>query len=385
MSENSVKCLILGHNDVSLLLKKVIETAYRPLFQKVTGNALSVEGFFVESPEDADAANGIIALKDLKDAYDNGVRLFIIPEENYVGQSVVTSAFLLLGIPFDAVSIAQPVRKELLQPDRILSLLTPFYSAGYLPYLEYHVADHCNLNCKACEHYSGLVEGEVYPDFEALSRDLEKLHSFIPRIGQIRILGGEPLLNPDICAYIDLTRRLYPDTQLSVVTNGIRLFSIGEEFYDAVRRNQASIHVSLYPPLKDRAEDLKALLALKNVRHDLSDPVTSFTKKQILQPHDHPFEAFAFCFQSRCHNLYDGKLAACFLPFTTKYFNAYFKKELPEDGAIDLYDPALSTEAVKRHLLTPLARCAYCTDPVDIDWATMHEPSILEDWVIDAK
>jgi hypothetical protein len=86
--------------------------------------------------------------------------------------------------------------------------------------------------------------------------------------------------------------------------------------------------------------------------------------------------------QAHCNNLYDGKIAACFLPFTTKYFNAEFAQNLPEDGALDLYEEAMSTERIQRHLFTPFERCRYCSDhSVPVPWEVMQEPSVLSDWV----
>ena len=75
------------------------------------------------------------------------------------------------------------------------------------------------------------------------------------------------------------------------------------------------------------------------------------------------------------------KLASCFLPFTTKYFNRYFDKNLPEDGAIDLYEEGLTIEKIMHRLSTPFERCRYCTEAEEQPWHIIHEPSVLEDWV----
>ncbi len=75
----------------------------------------------------------------------------------------------------------------------------------------------------------------------------------------------------------------------------------------------------------------------KHVKFGISPLNKEFTIKQTVSPHNDKREIFLQCIQAHCHNLYEGKIAACFLPFTTKYFNAYYNKNLPEDGALDLY------------------------------------------------
>ncbi len=38
---------------------------------------------------------------------------------------------------------------------------------GYIPYLETHLCDHCNLNCKGCGYCSPLVTKETFADIKA--------------------------------------------------------------------------------------------------------------------------------------------------------------------------------------------------------------------------
>lgn len=239
------------------------------------------------------------------------------------------------------------------------------------------------MNCKACEHYSGLVKEPHFPKLDEFTRDFERLHEFIDDIGVIRILGGEPLLNRQVNEYIKLSRRLYPQTVINVVTNAILLPKMPEDFFKTLRQCNAGIHISFYPPLESKMPAIKQFLEAKRVRFYISPLNRTFTMKQTLKAHDRPMEIFLQCFQANCHNLYEGKIAACFLPFTTKYFNAYYGKNLPEDGALDLYDTGLTTEKLKAHLLTPFERCRYCTSPVEVEWKTISHPSPLSDWVND--
>ena len=129
---------------------------------------------------------------------------------------------------------------------------------------------------------------------------------------------------------------------------------------------------------------IKEFLKEKDVVfHVAEKPAKEFTIKQTLHRHDKNREIFLQCFQANCHNIYEGKIAACFLPFTTKYFNDYYNQNLPEDGALDLYEAGLTTEKIKKFLLTPFERCSYCTPPIAVKWDVVKYPSPITDWTND--
>lgn len=239
------------------------------------------------------------------------------------------------------------------------------------------------MNCKACDHYCGLVKNPVFPVFEKFEKDFEQLHKFIDDIGRILILGGEPLLNPEIDRYIELSRRLYPIAKIIIITNAILLPKMPEKFFDTVRENNVVIQITFYPPMQSKMQMIKNLLTEKQVNFTIGNMIQAFMMRQTLQQHDDINKTFLQCHQSRCNMLYDGKVAACNLPFMTKYFNAYFNKNLPQDGALDLYAENLNAEKIKRHLLTPFERCRYCTQPKFIKWDTVKQPSKISDWTND--
>ena len=284
------------------------------------------------------------------------------------------------NIDVDDIYITNRLSNDL----NVMNFLERYTSAKYLPYLEFHVADHCNMNCKYCEHYSGLVKTPKFTNLKRFTRDFEQLKKFIDDIGTIRILGGEPLLNSEINEYVKLSRRLYPLSQIFVVTNAILLPKMPDKFFNTLRENRVGIHISFYPPLESKMPAIKKLLEEKRVEfHVAEQPAKEFTIKQTLNRHNYKREVFLQCFQANCHNIYEGKIAACFLPFTTKYFNEYYHKNLPEDGALDLYEEGLTTEKLKKFLLTPFERCSYCTPPVAAKWDTVKYPSPITDWTND--
>ena len=267
-----------------------------------------------------------------------------------------------------------------------LNFFKPYISAKYLPYLEYHIADHCNLNCKACGHHSGLVTSLVFPNFRKFTKDFEQLHKFIDDIETIRIMGGEPLLNPEVNEYVKLTRRLYPLAQINVVTNAILLPKMPDEFFKTLRENNARIDISVYPPMESKLPAILRLLKEKRiaVRVLHNESVKYFKLLLSMKERNQALKSFFDCKGTRCTALYDGKVAVCIGTFTVKYFNDYFGKNLPQYEAVDLYEEGLTTEKLMTFLLKPIELCRHCTkNKFLIKWGTVTHPSPITDWTND--
>ncbi len=378
---------VYGTNESSITLKNLINNFYNPLRERCGKERMNVVSFVVEQQEMGKTeldGYPVIDISQYKSFHKmHMMDGMVLSRENFHGQTQLLSRFIQQGLDLNDIFLAQRIDWDIFSDKNVSSFVESYWEAKYLPYLEFHIADQCNLNCKACEHYAGLVKSPHYPDFEQFFHDMQRLHELIDDIGVIRILGGEPLLNREINKFVKLSRDFYPKADLVVVTNGILLKSMPEEFFETLRNAYARISISAYPPMRDNLEDLYHFLLGKRITFGISHMYDEFTIKQTLNRHDRAQEVFLNCFQAHCHNLYEGKIAACFLPFTTKYFNAYFGKELPEDGAIDLYDTSLTTEILHMKLLIPFERCKYCKAPVTVKWQQIHTPSILSDWVAD--
>ena len=243
-----------------------------------------------------------------------------------------------------------------------------YLEASYLPYLEFHVADHCNLNCAACQHFSAIADPVMHTAND-IKRDLLQLSKYISDIGVIRIMGGEPLLNPEISEIIGIVRNIYAESSIYVVTNGMLLKRMSSAFFEKCLVNEIILHISYYLPMVENRPYIEKMLNEYGVKYVFSELNTYFLKKYTLEPCEDAEKVFSGCIQSCCNNLYDGQMAACFLPFTQKYFNNNFEKELPTDGAVSLYDENLTTYKLKSHLQKPFKRCCYCSKEDDeIRW-----------------
>ena len=114
-----------------------------------------------------------------------------------------------------------------------LARLKNLLGGPYLPRLECHITDHCNLNCAGCSHFSNLAP-EVYKNAGEFERELSCLSGKL-RIGTLRLLGGEPLLHPELPELLRIARTQFPHSRIEVCTNCTLLEKAGDPFWDAMK------------------------------------------------------------------------------------------------------------------------------------------------------
>ena len=131
--------------------------------------------------------------------------------------------------------LLQPAHRELL------------YRMGTL-YVEIQLCDRCNLDCAYCSHLSP-VSKPVKISLETLEAECHRLANV--GVDEVNLMGGEPLLHPQVIDAIKLTRSILPNIKLIVSTNGLLLPRMSEDFWQACRNNRVVIRITPYPKAKN--------------------------------------------------------------------------------------------------------------------------------------
>jgi organic radical activating enzyme len=122
----------------------------------------------------------------------------------------------------------------------------------HLDKLEFYITNVCNLTCSNCNRYNNYH----FKGWAAWDDYAQELEQFSQRVHVQKpvILGGEPLLNPDIVKWVQGLQRLWPDSYPSQIqSNGTRIDRV-PGLYDAIRSISGSwIGVSIHRP-KDQDE-----------------------------------------------------------------------------------------------------------------------------------
>lgn len=246
-----------------------------------------------------------------------------------------------------------------------------------LSQLEVHLADHCNLNCKGCAHFSNLVKKECFADISVFRRDVERLSELFDNIREFFFLGGEPLLNPDVKEFLLVFREAFPYSCINLVSNGLLILRMEEDLIRVMRETGCKLNISNYDCLD--SDRIIKFLNENNLSYDLRNGKGVFTK-YLNSEGDGDEEVFRHCGRKWCTFLRDGRIAACSQPFTIRYFNQYFDKHFSEEGSMSLYDDIDGKEILRR-LQQPMGACRYCTYDKEYIWDSGVEPA-MSDWCV---
>lgn len=253
---------------------------------------------------------------------------------------------------------------------------------AWLNGFEFHVADHCNLNCKGCGHCANLFTEQNFPELRSYERDLKRLAELFDGIGMIRLLGGEPLLNPQLAEFILSTKAYFPRTELHIVTNGLLIEQMPINLIETIRDNTVILDISVYPPTSIRLSAIVEFVRNMGLECHLMH-VDQFYKRFSIAPVFNSEQSFAVCETATCHALHQGKLAPCIVPFSTERLNLEYGLSVPITGWIDLFEEGLSGNIVNQRLRQPFELCCHCNPEKQFfEWKQkQYEDCTLQDWI----
>lgn len=255
-----------------------------------------------------------------------------------------------------------------------------------LEYLEISIVEYCNLNCRGCSHFSPLANKNDLVRLEEFKRDLVRIAELLPHIYKIRLLGGEPLLHPNLNEIIEFTRQKYPYSEIHIVTNGLLLLKRKSDL-EKWSDNKVYIDVSLYPPTMGIKNTIEELLAEYSIEYRFTEPITEFRRRMDLSGTNNAEEAYRNCMIGKnCKYLYRGKLSGCPAPNVVKLFDRAYGYHLSCDtDMIDIYTTDLTTEELIDRLNEPLEVCKYCGVLETFPWGKCINQCEKDDWLITGK
>lgn len=230
---------------------------------------------------------------------------------------------------------------------------------------EVHLVEHCNLNCKGCYHFSPLAK-EEFLSINEWERDCGRLSLlFGDKMDYISLMGGEPLLHPDICEFMRITRENFPTGGIWLITNAILLPNMKEDFWEACRKYNIVIRPTKYPINLD-FDSIEKKAGMEQVDFQyfnggimemtLGKQPIDLEGKQAIE------DNFQNCYRANnCVAFSHGKLYSCLIPAHLHHFKNYFKLLISDckDDGIDIYK-ARSAEEIMDKMKKPLEACKYC-------------------------
>lgn len=240
--------------------------------------------------------------------------------------------------------------------------------------VEISLADHCNLSCQMCDHFSQL-SCEWYPEHNQLCQDIKRLGElFEHEIAAISFLGGEPTLNENLLEYLKLARNEFPKAEIIILTNGIKLLEWEKHekgnLWLVCKDYNIHIMITVYPIkiqyelIEKKAEQYGIVLEMSSNIHadELTKQVKISDKHTLdLEGKTEPFYSVNCLYFNKFTVLKEGRIYMCPMAAHINIFNEKFQQKLTvsEQDYIDIYK-AESWKEIAQFSSKCKPFCRYC-------------------------
>ncbi len=145
-----------------------------------------------------------------------------------------------------------------------------YYGKGLLiERLLFLLTDKCTLNCKNCDGYIPYHTHPKTDSLETIKSSYEKIIEVCGRVETIDLLGGEPLLHPNIA---QVTRYFVNDNRCSrvmIISNGTIVPN--SELINVLKSPKCTFRISDYGNLSRHKDEIIALLEKEKIKYEVTN------------------------------------------------------------------------------------------------------------------
>jgi len=267
-----------------------------------------------------------------------------------------------------------------------------------LPFLETMATQVCNLSCEGCTNYSDLTYSG-YVRWVDMKQQISSWLQIID-IADFGIMGGEPLINPEIYDCVSGVRDLLPSSQIRFTTNGL-LLDRHLDILDLIHNiGNIVFKITVHKETPELLECIDYIFKRyawqpvtefginrwktdRNVRFQINRPerfIKTFRGTYAtMKPYkSNVSDSFAMCIQQTCPLLYNGKIYKCSTQGLLKDTLARFNNPnypLWEPHMVDGISITDSVESIQEFINNfgkPHSICAMCPSVTDVGALIEH-------------
>lgn len=266
-----------------------------------------------------------------------------------------------------------------------------------IPYAEIMVTQVCNLVCPGCSTYSDLQ----YKGYKSWSQGRSEIEPWLERVGfdHFGIMGGEPMVNPEIKKWLVGVRELMPETVIRFPTNATLLHKnldvvdllheLGNVIFKITvhQHNNKKVESAIeyvqnkfdWEPIHEY--NVHRFVTDNNFKFQINRPKkffkTFYGEYHNAAPYDSdPVEAFDVCHQKECPLLYNNRIYKCSTTglmdgVLARYnypnyelWQPYLDKSL--NGSIGITDSSEDIKEFISNIRKPHATCRQCPNKTNI-------------------
>lgn len=149
-----------------------------------------------------------------------------------------------------------------------LSILYQIEFRDYLllPQLDFVITTKCSLRCKECANLMPYFQPPETYDTVYLKKMLEKLLVYVDGIDELRILGGEPFLHPDLAEILAYAEKQSKINRIAIFTNGT-ILPQKPELIQILKQPKITIVISDYGQMSRNKDALIKMCEENNIAY----------------------------------------------------------------------------------------------------------------------
>jgi hypothetical protein len=245
------------------------------------------------------------------------------------------------------------------------------------------INDSCNMSCAHCSHFAPLVKEPWFISKEEFEKEVLKLREvFGEHLQRLVLIGGEPLLHPDIFDLIKIAVRVFAGSRtfVKIITNGTLLLPFLARHVSFLKEHNVHVYYSSADGMPQR------------FRHCLSSMDLPIFKKRVqwtkrilnLKGDSDEVKVFSGCplQGATCTQYSHGYITPCGTSATVHLFNEYFKSNIPvlSEVGYNLFDSQVTYEGVLAYLRSPCVMCRFCGADNVVFTPWKKSEKTMEEW-----
>ncbi|MDR2643277.1 MAG: radical SAM protein [Planctomycetaceae bacterium] len=243
-----------------------------------------------------------------------------------------------------------------------------FHKRVWLASISFFVANCCNLKCDYCCHFNQFRKGIIQlSELKIWFNDW----STVIDPQSVILVGGEPLINPEIAEIAAAVRYFWRRTKIRILTNGRLIPKINTEKLRQLKRIKVVFDISPHGVNEELKNNIEKILNNYGIKFkwNLSDQswqeLYHIENGQPIPLQCNPTEAYKICNRKDCIAINDNKLFKC--SYLANINAAYNEGILPDNWKKAAQTKTLTPNATATEIVNflrngAIPECAICPD-----------------------
>ena len=194
------------------------------------------------------------------------------------------------------------------------------FDKAYFNVVTINITEFCTLRCKDCTMSIPYIQNPKHELLEDMINDVDILFGSVDMVAYLQLIGGEPLLYPDLDSLIEYLHCNYKDKygEIVVYTNGTIL--LNDKLSKLFRELEVKVHISDYSNVSERVKQKQTEFAKdleeKEIAYSIMTTETwinhGLRKNEVSDRNEEEMIAFFDKCKPGCWTIHHGKLYYCY-------------------------------------------------------------------------